>query len=271
MNPSTDSAVLVLRLAGPLQSWGESSGFNRRDTRPEPTKSGIVGMLAAALGRAREADISDLAALTLGVRTDQPGSVARDYHTASDYRGDALKQAGANKQGNQRTTSPAKHTHITTRYYLQDAAFLAGLEGSAELVGRLARAIRRPAFPLALGRRSCPPTQPICLGGQSSSLLEVLETQPWIASERARDEFKRRSRHTPAFVDLPVTIDDENGTDIRHDTPLTYDARSRRFTERRVRHLTMRIPTEFTEPEHAGPETPDTDHASHDPFALLGW
>ena len=70
---------LVLRLAGPLQSWGGQSQFNRRDTLGEPTKSGITGLLAAAQGRRRQDPIEDLLALRLGVRTDQPGSLLRDY------------------------------------------------------------------------------------------------------------------------------------------------------------------------------------------------
>ena len=88
-----DQAVLVLRLAGPLQSWGRHSTFHRHDTHSEPTKSGVIGLLAAAAGRPREADITDLCDLRLGVRADQPGSLLRDYHTVSDYRGRPLPTA----------------------------------------------------------------------------------------------------------------------------------------------------------------------------------
>ena len=45
--------VLLLRLAGPLQSWGVKSRFTVRATELAPTKSGIIGMLAAAVGRRR--------------------------------------------------------------------------------------------------------------------------------------------------------------------------------------------------------------------------
>lgn len=84
---TTDQAVLVLRLAAPLQSWGGPSRYNRRDTLPQPTKSGILGLFAAADGRSREASLSDLLGLRLGVRVDQPGTLLRDYHTVSDHRG----------------------------------------------------------------------------------------------------------------------------------------------------------------------------------------
>lgn len=43
-------ATLLLRLAAPLQSWGSDSKFETRKTGREPTKSGVVGLLAAALG-----------------------------------------------------------------------------------------------------------------------------------------------------------------------------------------------------------------------------
>ena len=38
-------AVLLLRLAAPLQAWGSNSKFIIRNTEREPTKSGVVGML----------------------------------------------------------------------------------------------------------------------------------------------------------------------------------------------------------------------------------
>lgn len=78
-------SVLLMQLAGPLQSWGASSRFARRSTEPAPTKSGVIGLLAAALGRARSADLTDLAALRFGVRVDQRGTPLRDFHTAHRF------------------------------------------------------------------------------------------------------------------------------------------------------------------------------------------
>ncbi|CAM5729897.1 hypothetical protein SANTM175S_01872 [Streptomyces antimycoticus] len=83
---SNSQAVLLLRLAGPLQAWGSRSAFNRRETNAEPTKSGVIGLLAAAAGRAREEPLDELLPLRLGIRVDQPGTLLRDYHTVSDYR-----------------------------------------------------------------------------------------------------------------------------------------------------------------------------------------
>lgn len=72
-------SVLLLRLAGPMQAWGDSARFVRRTTRHEPTKSGVVGLLASALGRGREESVEDLAQLEMGVRADQPGTLLRDF------------------------------------------------------------------------------------------------------------------------------------------------------------------------------------------------
>ena len=68
-------SVLLIRLAGPMQSWGDSSRYARRTTRREPTKSGIVGLIASALGRTREDPVDDLAQLELAVRVEQPGQL----------------------------------------------------------------------------------------------------------------------------------------------------------------------------------------------------
>ena len=127
--------VLLLRLAGPLQSWGVKSRFTVRATELAPTKSGIIGMLAAAVGRCRTDPIEDLLSLRFGVRKDQPGRVIRDFHTARTLDG--------------KTSMP-----LSERYYLADAVFLAGIEGDTALLEGLDEALRHPFFPLYLGRRS---------------------------------------------------------------------------------------------------------------------
>jgi CRISPR system Cascade subunit CasD len=260
---------LVIRLAGPLQSWGGHSRFNRRDTTTEPTKSGIVGLLAAAHGLRRQDPIEDLVALTLGVRTDQPGTMLRDYHTVSDRRGRPLLSAAVGSKGSQKPTSPAKYTHVTHRFYLQDAVFLAAVSGPEELLHTLADALRRPGFPLALGRRSCPPTLPLVINPPSPDTgslwsgnpLTVLRAVPWQPSESHRASVARRS-DAPATVDLPITVDDPSGDDLRSDVPVSFDPYLRTFASRRVRQHWATLPT--------GAESGGAP-AAHDPFALLGW
>ncbi|MFJ9570425.1 type I-E CRISPR-associated protein Cas5/CasD [Streptomyces bacillaris] len=88
------SHVLLIRLAAPLQSWGIASRFWQRDTHSRPTKSGVIGMCAAALGLPREPSpdapekdpLAELAPLLFGVRADHPGKPVRDYHTVGAGR-----------------------------------------------------------------------------------------------------------------------------------------------------------------------------------------
>src|SRR4051794_6138053 len=100
-------SVLLLRLAGPMQSWGTQSRFSVRDTGREPSRSGVVGLLCAALGRPRSAPLDDLAPLKMAVRVDREGRLARDYHTAQNV----LRADGSGLQ----------ETVLSNRYYLADA------------------------------------------------------------------------------------------------------------------------------------------------------
>src|SRR5690606_42030899 len=76
-------ATLLLRLVGPMQSWGTTSRFDERETLHEPSKSGVIGLICAALGRDRQEPIDDLCALRMGVRVDREGVLMRDYVTAT--------------------------------------------------------------------------------------------------------------------------------------------------------------------------------------------
>lgn len=82
----TQTHVLLVRLAGPLQSWGVSSRFARRDTHARPTKSGVIGLCAAALGLDRDEPLGELAEVSFGVRADHPGTRLRDYQTVGGGR-----------------------------------------------------------------------------------------------------------------------------------------------------------------------------------------
>lgn len=257
---------LVLRLAGPLQSWGGQTEFNRRETANEPSYSGVLGLLAAAEGRRRDDPLVDLLELRLGVRVDQQGSLLRDYHTVSELDGSPLRSAQVSRDGTQKRTSPPKHTAVTQRFYLQDATFVAVLEGPEDLLGALADALRQPTFPLALGRRACPPAQPLLLAAGegttlwSGALAEVVEEIPWQAADHARKA--QRS----ASVRLPATLDDTLGQELRTDVPATFWPKHRAFATRPVTRRFVDVPTGLIGSADE-PETP----RHHDPFALLGW
>lgn len=209
--------TLRIRLVGAQQSWGTRSRFENRDTEDAPTKSGVVGLLAAALGRAREEPVTDLARLRMGVRVDRPGTRMTDYHTALQV---------VSSEGK---LNPGKDTVVSKRDYLADAAFLVGLEAEdLKTLQALQAALEQPRWPLFLGRRAFPPSlpvpfltddepQPIC----DMSLEEVLVTTPPVVNV---DESK--------FV--TYLIEHQDGEQEWMDQP-TSDFKTRSFRPRRVK------------------------------------
>ncbi len=206
-------ATLLLRLAGPLQSWGDSSRFTRRHTRAEPTKSGVLGLLAAAQGARRCDPIEDLLGLEFGVRVDQPGRLVRDFQTAIKWH------------------SPKREAMpLSFRYYLSDAVFVAGVSGDESLLVSLDEALQAPRFPPFLGRRSCPPSRPISMGVTDVDLDASLRGADWQASEPHR-------RQQPQSVSLDVVTDasGDGGGELVRDVPLSWDPERREYGWRPVR------------------------------------
>lgn len=182
--------TLLLRLTAPLQAWGDESKYDIRGTRNEPTKSGVIGMLAAAFGYRRDSDeISKMAeALRMGIRVDQPGTVIRDYHTA---RAPKYSSKGMLNYDTDGKIIMEKDAYITQRYYLSDACFLAGLESDdEEYLHTVAEALESPVFPVYLGRRSLPPSMPMVLRISSTDLDTALRETEWLAAEWYKKKYK---------------------------------------------------------------------------------
>lgn len=197
-------SVVLLRLAGPLQAWGDGSRFLSRQTRREPTKSGVVGLLAAALGRPRDADVSDLAALEYAVRIDKPGEVVRDFQAAR--------------------VPGQKNSMISNRYYLADAVFTAALGGDEQLIERIAQALKAPRWPLFLGRRSCPPALPLLLrvDTETVDVRKVLAEEPWGVSEGYA------AFHPTKWLELVCDGREGEVCEARSDYPLSFDGTEKR-------------------------------------------
>jgi CRISPR system Cascade subunit CasD len=178
-----------------MQSWGNHArGANQahRTTHSRPTKSGIVGLVANALGRDFTDGISDLAALGFGVRADVPGRLEVDFHTAGGGAFPLLPgEAYRNKKWSRRLRSgwpmldddeyvaPANVTWdrnseglvadagnvvVTHDWYLADASFLAVLFGCSGLIDTIATALAKPQRPMYLGRRAFLPSRPVLEG-----------------------------------------------------------------------------------------------------------
>lgn len=199
-----------------MQSWGTTSRFDQRDTGKEPSKSGVIGLLAAALGIDRENwdDLRPLTHLMMGVRHDRPGVLKSDYQTAQNI-------ISADR-------SKVHPTAVTTRDYLADAVFLVGLEGTdRSLLERAHAALQNPVWPLALGRKSYVPAETVWLadGVKDAPLQSALAACPWLAS-------LRRGEYLPERLLLSIESQDGSGA-LRMDQPLSSFA-ERRFGARYV-------------------------------------
>lgn len=203
-------ATLLLRLAGPLQSWGVECKFETRRTMNFPTKSGVIGMIASAMGYSREQSLDTLNSLNFGVRVDHQGELLCDYHTAMGEK-----------------------PYITKRYYLSDAIFLAGLESdNIEFLHEIENALKNPVYPLFLGRRSCPPTMPLVLGLRDKNLLNSLKEEKWLLEDwrqkRIFNEYDKKLR-------IIVDSNDSNVMSIIKDVPVSFNPIYRKFSWRNIK------------------------------------
>lgn len=227
-------SVLLLRLAGPMQSWGTRSRFTHRDTGLEPSRSGVIGLLCAALGRPRDEPLDDFRSLAMAVRVDREGRLMRDYHTAQNVR-----RADPTK-------SP-QETVLSERFYLADADFLVGLSGDRAFLDELAAALARPVWQLCLGRKSFVPALPVGEGVVDGELLPALANHPWrkrVPAEKAPDR--------PLRGVIEVKFGEG---EPRQDVPISFISRDRRFRVRHIQHTEFPIPT-ILEPDAESPHVP---------------
>jgi CRISPR system Cascade subunit CasD len=231
--------ILLLRLTAPMQSWGVMSRFSRRDTGKEPSKSGVIGLLCAALGISRdEANMenplfAELIKLKMGVVVLREGILLSDYHTAQNI---AIASGGTRKP-----------TELSTCFYLADADFVVALAGeNKETLETAQAALKNPQWQLCLGRKAFAPAAPVYFREgvieteksledflQSRELREILD--------KYSDEFGVKSFDLNGQNRLIIETDE--GSETRQDVPLSFAAR--RFTNRRVK-------TEFVEIKTGG-------------------
>lgn len=231
-------STLLLRLTGPMQAWGTQSRFSWRDTGLEPSKSGVIGLLCAALGRPRSAPVDDLARLRMGVRVDREGTMHVDFHTAGGWHRRAEAGYGVpDPEGGER------RTQVSRRFYLADADFLVGLEGDEELLVLLDRALAAPRWQLFLGRKSFVPAAPVRLpdtppwgpGLRPEPLETALRTYPWLGYQLPHPR-----ADAPDRLRLVLDAEGDDAADIRMDVPISFA--ERRFSTRAVRTVWIATP-----------------------------
>ena len=227
--------TLLLRLVGPMQSWGTTSRFDQRDTGKEPSKSGVIGLLAAAMGIDRKDGdtLKPLTSLSMGVRHDRSGVLECDYQTAGCADSDSVIRANG---------TFSEDGIVSQRYYLADATFLVALEGDdRDLLEKAHAKLKDPTWPLALGRKSYPPAEPIWIkdGIKESSLLDTLKSYPWLGNLRRWEEEPPEQ--------LLVSLESEDGSGVlKMDQPLSSFA-ERRFGARFVRSEWIPFPPEVAD------------------------
>lgn len=211
---------LILRLEAPLQAWGDVAMDPRRPTRAFPSRSGLAGLLASALGwRYRDADRTTALqdALRYAVREDRCPQVIRDYQTADLG---AIGIQGWTRWGLEKRAGSAKEgTQILEKSYLADGAFTVALALSdgAEValsdglptLEALEAALRRPARPLFLGRRGCPPSTPL-LGPPGQERVDAPTPAEALLQAPLRREFGDVSRS--AIRDVRIWYDASDGS-----------------------------------------------------------
>lgn len=264
-------SVLLLRLSGPLQSWGSSSRFEVRHTGTEPTKSAVIGLLASAQGRLRGDEIEDLLHLHFGVRIDQPGRLVNDMQTAEQKHqitnNHVVKIEVSEEEGSfkckKKTRRHKSDRLVTHRYYLSDAKFLVALGADSALLEGLDQALRHPRWSLYLGRRACPPDYPVSLGlVQEEHVDQTLRTYPWIAA----DWYKKRhkGRQLEVVCDKGCAPDVGNGLiSSQTDIPVSFGS-ARKYAVRTVNRYKI-----------SNPDGPDPDEKAaevvldHDPMSFF--
>ena len=207
--------TLLLKFAGPLQSWGTESHFETRHTDYHPSKSAVIGMIAACFGyrRDEEEKIRPLNDLQFAVRVDQEGGLIRDYQIAQKYK----------------DNGSLERSYVTHRYYLEDAVFVAAV-GCAEdqMAYKIGEALQCPYFQPFLGRRSIPLTADSYLGIREGGPMDALTELPWQAAKWYK---KNNVNHVPVYADLELIP--SSVSKLRRDQVLSFSqVRGRAFQYR---------------------------------------
>lgn len=247
MSDSTSRAFAIL-LDGPMQSWGSSSRFTRRETEAFPTKSALIGLLAAAAGIDKyatdEADkLAPFSALRLCVYRlpRKAGSLVgrlSDFHTVGggyDAKASAFDKMSIPRKASGGASANAVITHRT---YLTEARFIASFEGEMKTIAAAVRHLENPVWGVWFGRKTCLPAMPlspIC-GEDSHAAACAL-----IGRLREWEEATRRSSFLPDLDPAHLERWEEPaGNQLKpgdfhlHDQPVTFGKRE--FHSRPVRH-----------------------------------
>lgn len=235
---------LLFRLYGPMASWGEIAIGESRHTAGYPSKSAIVGLMAAALGIKRDETEKQRqmpGGYVVAVEVYSQGTLLLDYHTVQvpDSSGSFRYRTRREQMvfGKSRLG-----TILSSREYRADALALVAvkaLPGAPFDLQTIKDHLEKPKFHLYLGRKSCPlaaPMLPIIVNKNNfHEAFMSYEHKPLIPTGRQADNsisrldnyWLRLSDERYYFwegesADFSNTIDlSRMQTRIRHDQPLS--------------------------------------------------
>lgn len=235
--------TILLKFAGPMQSWGTDSHFNNRHTDLHPSKSAVLGLVAAALGwQCNENRIATLNKIHFAVRVDQSGNLLEDYQIAYNSKLDRKKG-----------------TYVTRRYYIQDGVFVVALGiPQAEDVDEILTALRKPYFQPYMGRRSLPLPVDFILDVVEGEPVSVLRDFPWQAADwyQKKEQLKDNAGRQRLSIFAEKDIDGGIGR-RRRDHVVSLASSGRRYLPRMEYETFCEI---------AMPQS----RQEHDAFAALG-
>ncbi len=218
--------TILIKFAGPLQSWGTGSHFETRHTDSHPSKSAVIGIIAASFGYKRDEDakINKLNEIDFAVRVDQRGTLMKDYHIARKYKEDGRFD----------------RTYVTERYYLQDAVFVIAISHQDEsFITEIENALRNPYFQTFMGRRSLPMGADFILGTTELSPVEILKNYDWQAS----NWYKKK--HNLDYVNLDLYADNDllesKASSFRRDRVISFSQKERKFAPRYESRINVKL------------------------------
>ena len=236
--------TILLKFAGPLQSWGTSSHFETRHTDFYPSKSSVIGLIASSLGYRRDDDekITRLNELDFAVRVDQQGNLLRDFHIAQKYT----------------EKGKFERNYVTNRYYLEDAVFVVALSHNNEqFLEMILQALKNPYFQPFMGRRALPFTADFILGETEIGAVESLRTLEWQASPWFMKRKLMGAVTLEIYYDRHLT--DRGIYQLRQDVVKSFSQKGRRFGYRYETRELVQVRNSFQD-----------KNTAHDVFKSIG-
>ena len=229
--------TILLKFAGPMQSWGTDSHFETRHTDLYPSKSAAIGLIGAALGIRRVDDIKELVDIKFAVRVDQEGGLLKDYHIARKYK----------------TSGDIEGTYVTERYYLEDAVFVVAISHEDDnFIEKIYEALKRPYFQMFLGRRSIPVLADFILGNFDCDIRDALEKCEWQAKDYYKKRYNKSQKLLDVYCDKGV-FDNADREILRQDKVISFSNKHRQFSFRYEDHAKIYVKNSMFEDE-------DTNH-----------